>query len=426
MINSFYNAVEYNIVPDGTTDNTKAFKELTEKVGLDGGGIIFLPTGKYVTGSICLESNTTLFISPGAVILGSEKKENYLSLKDKNLGDYGENFNLGLVGAVNAENITITGGGTIDGRGYNWWHDPENQNRPRAVQPINCSKVIIRDIKIINSAMWTVHPLCCNNVTIDAITIKNPSDSPNTDGINPESCQNVHISNCYIDVGDDCVTIKAGTEEENFKKSMPCENITVTNCTMLNGHGGVVIGSEMSGGVRNVVVNNCVFNGTDRGVRIKTRRLRGGCLEDMMFSNIIMDKVWVPVCINEYYFCNCDRSDEFLFSEEEKPVTEKTPVIKNININNISAKNACVSAIYMKGLPELPISGITLSNISIDMKENEISGTQIPILAPNIPQTKAEGIYIENAKDCTLNNVTVTNQNGKDITLVNCENIELK
>ena len=195
---------------------------------------------------------------------------------------------------------------------------------------------------------------------------------------------------------------------------------------MLNGHGGVVIGSEMSGGVRNVVVNNCVFNGTDRGVRIKTRRLRGGCLEDMMFSNIIMDKVWVPVCINEYYFCNCDRSDEFLFSEEAKPVTDKTPVIKNINISNISAKNACVSAIYMKGLPELPISGITLSNISIDMKENEISGTQIPILAPNIPQTKAEGIYIENAKDCVLNNVTVTNQNGKDITLVNCENIELK
>ena len=216
-----------------------------------------------------------------------------------------------------------------------------------------------------------------------------------------------------------------GTEEENFKKSMPCENITVTNCTMLNGHGGVVIGSEMSGGVRNVVVNNCVFNGTDRGVRIKTRRLRGGCLEDMMFSNIIMDIVWVPVCINEYYFCNCDRSDEFLFSEEAKPVTEKTPVIKNINISNISAKNACVSAIYMKGLPELPISGITLSNVSIDMKENEISGTQIPILAPNIPQTNAEGIYIENAKDCTLNNVTVTNQNGKDITLVNCEHINV-
>ena len=426
MIKSFYDVTEYNIVGDGITDNTKAFKDLAEKVGADGGGTIYLPTGNYVTGSICLESNTTLFISPGATILGSEKKENYLSLKDKNLGDYGENFNLGLVGAVNAENITITGGGTIDGRGYNWWHDPENQNRPRAVQPIKCNKVIIRDIKIINSAMWTVHPLCCNNVTVDAITIKNPSDSPNTDGINPESCQNVHISNCYVDVGDDCVTIKAGTEEEAFKKSMPCENITITNCTMLNGHGGVVIGSEMSGGVRNVVVNNCIFNGTDRGVRIKTRRLRGGSLEDMMFSNIIMDNVWVPICVNEYYFCNCDRSNEFLFSDDKKEVTEKTPVIKNININNMSAKNTCVSAVYMKGLPELPISNITLSNVSIDMKENEISGTQIPILAPDVPKTKAEGIYIENAKDCVLNNVVVTNQKGKDITLVNCESIEIK
>lgn len=426
MIKSFYDVTAFNIIGDGVTDNTKAFAELTKNVGAEGGGTIFVPVGNYVTGSICLESNTTLFISPGATILGSEKKENYLSLKDKDLGDYGENFTLGLVGAVNAENITITGGGTIDGRGYNWWHDPENQNRPRAVQPIASKNVTIRDIKIINSAMWTVHPLCCNNVTVDNITIKNPSDSPNTDGINPESCQNVHISNCYVDVGDDCVTIKAGTEEENFKKSMPCENITITNCTMLNGHGGVVVGSEMSGGVKNVVVNNCVFNGTDRGIRIKTRRLRGGSLEDMMFSNIIMNNVWVPVCVNEYYFCNCDRSDEFLFSENKKPVTDKTPVIKNINISNISAKNACVSAIYMKGLPENPISGITLSNVSIDMKENEISGTQIPILAPNIPQTKAEGIYIENACDCTLNNVTVTNQNGKDITLKHCENIEIK
>ena len=116
----------------------------------------------------------------------------------------------------------------------------------------------------------------------------------------------------------------------------------------------------------------------------------------------------------------------FLFSENKKPVTDKTPVIKNINISNISAKNACVSAIYMKGLPENPISGITLSNVSIDMKENEISGTQIPILAPNVPMTNAEGIYIENAKDCVLNNVVVTNQNGKDITLKNCENIEIK
>jgi len=426
MINSFYDVTTFGIIPDGITDNTKNFHKLTQKVGAKGGGIIYLPTGNYVTGSICLESNTTLFISPGAVILGSEKKENYLDLSDKNLGDYGNNFTLGLVGAVNAQNITITGGGTIDGRGFNWWHDPENQNRPRAVQPINCKNVTIRDIKIINSAMWTVHPLCCNNVTIDSVTIKNPWDSPNTDGINPESCQNVHISNCYVDVGDDCVTLKSGTEEEFFKKSMPCENITITNCTMLNGHGGVVIGSEMSGGIKNVVVSNCVFNGTDRGIRIKTRRLRGGTLEDMMFSNIIMDNVWVPICINEFYFCNCDRSDKFLFSDDKMEVTDKAPVIKNISISNISAKNACVSAIYIKGLPELPVSNITLSNVSIDMKQNEISGTQIPILAPNIPMTNAEGIYIENAKDCILNNVTVMNQNGKDIILKNCTDVKIK
>jgi len=146
----------------------------------------------------------------------------------------------------------------------------------------------------------------------------------------------------------------------------------------------------------------------------------------MMFSNIIMDNVWVPICINEFYFCNCDRSDKFLFSDDKMEVTDKAPVIKNISISNISAKNACVSAIYIKGLPELPVSNITLSNVSIDMKQNEISGTQIPILAPNIPMTNAEGIYIENAKDCILNNVTVMNQNGKDIILKNCTDVKIK
>lgn len=180
---------------------------------------------------------------------------------------------------MNCKNVSIVGRGVIDGRGQIWWKNPENEHRPRVIQTILCDDVVIDGITIINSPMWTIHPMCCNNVRVSNVTINNPVDSPNTDGINPESCSGVHITNCTIDVGDDCLTLKSGTETDYFQKQYPCENIVVSNCVMRNGHGGVVIGSEMSGGVKNITISNCIFDGTDRGIRIKTRRKRGGMLK---------------------------------------------------------------------------------------------------------------------------------------------------
>ena len=150
--------------------------------------------------------------------------------------------------------------------------------RPPFIQPVRCKKVKIEGVKIVNSPFWTVNPEFCDNVTIKGITINNVP-SPNTDGINPESCRNVHISDCHISVGDDCITIKSGRDAQARRLGVPCENITITNCTMLSGHGGVVIGSEMSGSVRKVTISNCVFDGTDRGIRIKSTRGRGGVVE---------------------------------------------------------------------------------------------------------------------------------------------------
>ena len=156
------------------------------------------------------------------------------------------------------------------------------------IELLRCTNVRLEGITCRNSASWTVHPLVCDNVTVDGITIANPPDSPNTDGINPEACSNVRIANCHIDVGDDCITIKSGKEHEPFRSSRPCENITVTGCTMLHGHGGVVIGSETAGGVRHVAIANCVFDGTDRGIRIKTCRGRGSAVEHVSVSNVVM------------------------------------------------------------------------------------------------------------------------------------------
>lgn len=423
-IRNFYNVCEFGVKGDGSTNNTQSIAEVIDLAASNGGGTVYFPAGEYVTGTIELKSNMTLYLDSGCVILGSENPEDYPMITRETLKGYNREGHSGLIKALNCENVTIKGRGVVDGRGYNWWNNPKNEHRPRAIQPILCDNVLIDGITIKNSAMWTVHPICCNNVTINGITIKNPSDSPNTDGINPESCSNVHISNCTVDVGDDCLTLKSGTEDDDLQKQHPCENIVVTNCTMLNGHGGVVIGSEMSGGVRNVVISNCVFSGTDRGIRIKTRRKRGGCIEDVVISNILMDKVLVPFVINGYYQCGGASADDMsLFSLDKLEVSENTPVIRNISISNISAKNVIASAGYVYGIPEMPVEGLTLNNYCVKMADTEGEPKDKPIMAFHVPKTKGEGIYFANIKDTVLRDISVSIINGAGLEIENSEGV---
>ena len=331
-----------------------------------------------------------------------------------------------MIYALRAENVTVEGRGTIDGRGYNWWPDRANQHRPRMFQPILCDNVRLAGITIKNSPMWTVHPVCCKNVTIDGITIRNPWDSPNTDGINPESCSGVHISNCTVDVGDDCLTLKSGTEDDLLQKQYPCENIVVTNCTMLNGHGGVVIGSEMSGGVKNVTISNCVFNGTDRGIRIKTRRKRGGCVEDILINNIMMTNVFAPITVNGYYQCGgTDPDDMSLFSLEKLPVSDDTPVMKNIIISNVRATKATASAGFIYGIPESPVEGLRISNYSVEMVESETEIKDKPIMAWHIKKTAGTGLYCCFCKDVVFDNVSIKVLNGPAVKVEESEDIRL-
>ncbi|MDO5398627.1 MAG: glycoside hydrolase family 28 protein [bacterium] len=423
---ALYDVTRYGVYNDGVTNNTKAIADVIALAASNGGGTIYFPAGTYISGSIELKSNMTLYLESGALILGSEDKADYPMITKEIVEGYTREGHAAMIYAINAENVTIEGRGTIDGRGYNWWPDKENEHRPRMFQTILCDNVRLAGITIKNSPMWTVHPICCRNVTIDGITIRNPWDSPNTDGINPESCSGVHISNCTVDVGDDCLTLKSGTEDDLLQKQYPCENIVVTNCTMLNGHGGVVIGSEMSGGVKNVTISNCVFNGTDRGIRIKTRRKRGGCVEDILINNIMMTNVFAPITVNGYYQCGGTSPDDMsLFSLEKLPVSDDTPVMKNIIISNVRATKATASAGYIYGIPESPVEGLRISNYSVEMVPAEDDIKDKPIMAWHIKKTAGTGLYCCFCKDIVFDNVSIKVLNGPAVRIEKSENIRL-
>jgi len=387
--------------PSGIKLNTVLINKTIEKLNANGGGTLFFPAGKYLTGAIKLKSNITIELEAGATLLFSDNFDDYLPYVEmRHEGIMMKSFSP-LIYAVDAENITIKGEGKIDGQGKKWWDeffrviiDLKNNGkrdinkyqtmwdqvndakvigseinedysealqrrffRPPFIQPIRCKNVRIEGITIVNSPFWTVNPEFCENVSVDRVTIANPL-SPNTDGINPESCRYVHISNCHISVGDDCITLKSGRDLQARNLNAPNENITITNCTMLSGHGGVVIGSEMSGGVKKVVISNCVFDGTDRGIRIKSTRGRGGVVEDIQINNIVMRNIQEEAIVLD-----------MLYSKMPiEPVTDRTPIFRNINISNVTGSDVLIP-IKIRGLEESPISNISFTNINIDGKQ---------------------------------------------------------
>ena len=389
----FHSVKDYGAVGDGTTKDTEAIRKAISTAASAGGGTVYFPAGQYLTGSIHLQSNITLHLDAGAVLKFSQDFNDYLPMvKSRWEGTECTNFSPPIY-AYRAENIAIVGRGLIDGQGKVWWDymrkarsrgGEEGQSRtqsrrglsssprriraargrwepvgnflrPPMIQPFECRNVRIEGISLKDPPFWTINPVYCDNVTVTGISIKNPDDSPNTDGINPDSCRNVHISNCHISVGDDCITIKSGRDEDGRRVGRPCENITVTNCTMLDGHGGVVIGSEMSGGVRKIAITNCIFDGTERGIRIKTTRGRGGVIEDIRVSNIVMSNITrTPFDLNMFYA-----------KSAAEPVSERTPVLRNLHFSDITVRGAPAAG-YILGLDEMPVENVTFSNISID------------------------------------------------------------
>lgn len=403
-----------NILGDGVTDYTIALQNIIDMLSQNGGGELYFPAGRYLTGSLYIKSNITINLGSGAVLAASGNYELYDVITQNDVSGFTRGTHRGILYAADEKNITIKGEGIIDGCGDNWWESGKTDTqRPRTIQFINCSRIRIEGISIINSPCWTINPICCTDVAICGISIKNPYKSPNTDGINPESCKNVRISDCCVDVGDDCITIKSGLETDILQKQYPCENITVTNCTLIHGHGGVVIGSEMSGGVRNVTISNCVFQNTDRGIRIKTRRKRGGQVENILVSNLVMDSVMAGITMNAYYQCGAKPDDMELFSQEALPVVETTPTMKDMLFSNIIMKNVRAAGIYLLGLPEMPVQNIRMTNLNITVEG--CADGEYAVAAYHAEKSFGDGIVLEHAKDIYIDNCFVTAPKNKFI-----------
>ncbi len=423
---TIFNIVEYGATPNSPELCTEAIASAIHAASEVGGGTVYIPSGTYHTGAIFMKSNIELRLSPGAVLSFSADPKDYPVVESRWEGVKQE-VHASCIFGINLDNVSVTGGGKLDGGGAPWWDKKRNSPeallypRPKLISFDGCRRVTLRDLTLVNSPSWTVNPICCQDVTIDNLSIYNPADSPNTDGIDPESCVNVRISNCNIDVGDDCIAIKAGTEDTEEK--IACENITITNCTMIHGHGGVVLGSEMSGDIRNVVISNCVFKQTDRGIRLKSRRGRGGVVEDIRVSNIVMEDVICPFILNLYYFCGPRGKDKYVWDKNPYPVTKETPCFRRIHFANITARNVHASAGFLYGLAEEYISEITFSDIDISMAENAIPGR--PAMMSGIQDMNNRGFYLGNVRDIRFRQVTIENHEGPAFYIENGEKIDI-
>jgi hypothetical protein len=331
-----------------------------------------------------------------------------------------------LIYAYQAKDVAIVGRGTLDGQGQAWWdflhkvrsnkdlprskwqdefarlnkdriaevnYEPLNLGflRPPFIQLYECTNLLVDGVTIRNSPFWNVSPLYCEDVNVHGVSIISPPLSPNTDGINPDSCRNVHISDCLIDVGDDCITIKSGRDADGRRVGKPIENCTVVNCTLLHGH-GLSIGSEMSGGVKNIVVDNCVLDGPDYGIRIKSTRGRGGVIENVRISNLVMRNIRKEAILLTTFYTKT----------KPEPVSDRTPIFRNIHFSGITGDGEVTCEVT--GLAEMPVENVTFSDI-------QLSGEK--------------GFSIKDAKGIELHHVTVNTESGPAFTATGVDGLEL-
>ncbi|WP_416151158.1 glycoside hydrolase family 28 protein [Salipaludibacillus sp. HK11] len=451
---------DFGAIGDGITLNTEAIKKAITACELGNGGTVVVPSGRYVTGPIQLVSNMTFEVQAGAVILFTDDFQAYPPVKTRWSGYECFAFTPLLFGN-NLENVTICGQGTFDGQGQAWWKianklkegksfandrtmeirkaneemlpgietnilEWETQFlRPPLCQLIDCQQVTIEGVTLQNSPFWNTHLVYCDHVSVRGVTINNPADSPNGDGLDIDSSRNVRIIDCHFDVGDDCLCLKSGINEDGRRVAIPTENIVVTNCTMARGHGGIVFGSESSGGIKNVTVSNCVFIGTDRGIRFKTNRARGSYIKSIMISNIYMENVFCPIAINSFYRYGVDENDPSMNVLEAIDVTEKTPIIKDIHISHIIAKNVRAAAAFIYGLPEMPIQRLNLSHLSIEMTKDPNEQGGEPDMVKETILRAGDGMFIRFVDDLIMTDVTVETRQGPALTIKNGKELEL-
>ncbi|MDQ8205371.1 glycoside hydrolase family 28 protein [Pelagicoccus sp. SDUM812003] len=403
-----YDIREYGAKAGVKNDSSAAFAAAIEACNAAGGGKVLVPEGEFLTGPIHLLSNVNLHLEKGAVVKFSTDFSKYLpAVFTRWEGMECYNYSP-LIYAFEQKNIAVTGEGTLDGQATldNWldWNVksapggakqipardrltqmvadgvPVEERvfgegdflRPNFLQPYRCENVLIEGVKIINSPMWEIHPVLCRNVIVRGVTVI--SHGSNNDGCNPESSKDVLIEDCHFDTGDDCIAIKSGRNNDGRRVNVPSENIIIRNCKMVDGHGGVVIGSEISGGVRNVFVENCEMSSPnlDRALRIKTNSIRGGLIE-----NIFVRDVQVGVVKDSVIKVN------FLY--EEGDAGDFAPVVRNIVVRRLVSRESKY-AMFIKGYEHTPITDLHLIDCQFE-------GVQKPSVLLNV-----QGLLFDNVR----------------------------
>lgn len=444
---------DFGAKADGETLNTEAINNAIKAVSEKGGGKVVIPEGLWLTGPVVLQNNVNLHVEKNALVLFSGDADLYPLVRTSFEG-------LDMlrcqspISAMNAENIAITGYGVLDGSGDSWrpvkrnkmtdgqwksllksggvvdesgkvwypneealkasiltgskekreisdseWEGMKRWLRPVLLSIVKSKRVLLEGVTFRNSPSWCLHPLSCEDLTLNGVKVFNPWYSQNGDALDVESCKNVVVTNSLFDAGDDAICIKSGKDADGRRRGEPCENVLVKNNTVLHGHGGFVVGSEMSGGVRNVYVADCTFIGTDVGLRFKSTRGRGGVVENVYVDNINMINIPGDALIADLYYAVKDAP-----GAPVPAVTEETPSFKNIHISNISCKGAG-RAMFLNGLPEMPIENFSIRNMRVtDAQKGAFINKVAGVTLENIEIETADNTYlqVENTTNITI------------------------
>ncbi|MES2777369.1 MAG: glycoside hydrolase family 28 protein [Bacteroidota bacterium] len=470
-----FNIVTYGAKPDGLNLNTKSINAAIAACSSKGGGVVLVPPGLWLTGPVVMQSNVNLHLQAAAILQFSADFNQY-PLVAGSFEGRAQARNQSPLSGDNLENIAITGKGIIDGNGDVWrmvgkdrltenqwkkkvasggllsadgklWYpsvktkkaheeklsgvmaggknladfdDIKDYLRPNLLVFSNCRKVLLEGVTFQNSPAWCLHPLLCENLTIRDLFVKNPEYAQNGDGLDIESCRNVLVEGCTFDVGDDGICIKSGKDEEGRKRGRPTENVVIRKSTVYKAHGGFVIGSEMSGGAKNIFVYDCNFMGTDKGLRFKTTRGRGGMVEHIYCKDIFMKDIGQEaIFFDMYYFVKSPAPGEKV---EAPAVTEATPQFQNFYIDNIVCHGA-EKGIFIRGLPEMSVKNIHLSNLVLKTNKGIeiIEAANINLKNVQVVVAKTNPVvYVENSSKVSFD-ILKFNDNAELLVNVNGE-----
>lgn len=380
-----FDITKHGAQPGGKESCTAAFAMAIRSCAEAGGGRVLVPKGKFLTGPIHLRSNVELHLEEGAEIVFSDRFEDYLPVVPVRVGGIEIQNYSPLIYAKDCTNVAVTGKGRLNGNAEKWWAWKSKETgahfkmggegvpvekrifgtkeaaiRPNFLCLMGCKNVLLEGFTIGSGPNWTIHPVYCENITIRGVTVD--TDGPNNDGIDPDSCRDLLIENCTFSTGDDCVVLKSGYNEDGWRVGRPTENVIMRHCSSKHGHGGLVIGSEMSGDVRNVFMHDCEFDGTDRAIRIKSRRGRGGVVEKVYARDIKARNMKEEVVI-----LNMDYS-----ADKNAAANQKSPVFRDMCFERIHGEGAPV-AIRITGEPDSLIENVRFEEIQLSAKRGVIA-----------------------------------------------------